>query len=150
MNQWQSETQRLFSRSKTLSHTATLRMLNSLLPKRSSSFLSTLPHPHLASSERNYCIFLLNCNVDLSVVKPENMNAQCQCHTANYLCYAIEFTDSIFCLDRVILLTNMLHLCIFSPQRFFVLDNGILKYSKSPIDVSNPDYDPQAEAVHSA
>lgn len=24
-------------------------------------------------------------------------------------------------------------------QRFFVLDNGILKYSKSPIDVSSPD-----------
>ncbi|TNN25494.1 Oxysterol-binding protein-related protein 6 [Liparis tanakae] len=30
-------------------------------------------------------------------------------------------------------------------KRFFVLDNGILKYSKSPIDVSNPDYNPQAE-----
>lgn len=34
---------------------------------------------------------------------------------------------------------------MFSPQRFFVLDNGILKYSKSPIDVSNSDLNPQAE-----
>lgn len=42
-------------------------------------------------------------------------------------------------------LTNTLLLCLFSLQRFFVLDNGILKYSKSPIDVSNPDYNPQAE-----
>lgn len=34
----------------------------------------------------------------------------------------------------------------FSPvQRFFVLDNGILKYSKSPIDVSNLDCDLRAE-----
>lgn len=33
----------------------------------------------------------------------------------------------------------------FPLQRFFVLDNGILKYSKSPIDVSNPDYNPQAQ-----
>lgn len=34
--------------------------------------------------------------------------------------------------------------CFCSPQRFFVLDNGILKYSKSPIDVSNPDCKPEA------
>lgn len=38
-----------------------------------------------------------------------------------------------------------LFLCLFSLQRFFVLDNGILKYSKSPIDVSNPDYNLEAE-----
>lgn len=41
-------------------------------------------------------------------------------------------------------IANTLCLCLLSLQRFFVLDNGILKYSKSPIDVSNPDYNSQA------
>lgn len=40
--------------------------------------------------------------------------------------------------------TKTFSLCLFSLQRFFVLDNGILKYSKSPIDVSNSDYNSQA------
>lgn len=31
------------------------------------------------------------------------------------------------------------------PKRFFVLDNGMLKYSKSPIDVSNPDQQPMEQ-----
>lgn len=35
--------------------------------------------------------------------------------------------------------TKIFCLCLCFLQRFFVLDNGILKYSKSPIDVSSPD-----------
>lgn len=35
--------------------------------------------------------------------------------------------------------TKIFCLCFCFMQRFFVLDNGILKYSKSPIDVSGPD-----------
>lgn len=52
--------------------------------------------------------------------------------------------DVIYCLCLPFLLFNTLFLCLYSLQRFFVLDNGILKYSKTPIDVSNPDYYPWA------
>lgn len=55
------------------------------------------------------------------------------------LIYIISFLSFIFNPWLCCYVAKIFLLCFCFLQRFFVLDNGILKYSKSPIDVSSSD-----------
>lgn len=73
----------------------------------------------------------------------------CQTHPLPKLFWILKghFIEVIlFIIFKSLLLFNQFYfgtlVFFFILQRFFVLDNGILKYSKTPIDVSNPDRHP--------